>query len=54
MMREGQEKKVDPTKTTVLFCNPNGVFIQFFGFDNHTIRNYLKEVYFILFRVITL
>ena len=45
MMQEEDERKADPRKPTVLFCNPNGVFIQFFGYDNQTIRNYLRQVH---------
>lgn len=28
----------------VMFCNPNGVYIQFFAVENTYIREYLKQV----------
>jgi hypothetical protein len=30
----------------VLFCNPNGVYIQFFAVENSYIREYLRQVIF--------
>lgn len=40
----------DKHRKCVLFCNPNGVFIQFFGADNEYIKNYLKLVIILLHR----
>lgn len=39
----------------VMFCNPNGVYIQFFAVENTYIREYLKQVKFLIIgRVIKL
>lgn len=48
-MREAVNKP-NSSKKAILFCNPNGVFIQFFGYDNEYIRNYLKLVYITVVR----
>jgi hypothetical protein len=39
----------NPAKKTVLFCNPNGVFIEFFA-NHEYITNYLKQVILIFLR----
>lgn len=39
----------------IMFCNPNGVYIQFFAVENTYIREYLKQVLnLIYFRAIRL
>ena len=33
-----------PNDKYVMFCNPNGVYIQFFAVENTYIKEYLRQV----------
>ena len=47
MMNSNDDNMNSTSNRAILFCNPNGVFIQYFGMDNQYVRNYVKLVCFI-------
>jgi hypothetical protein len=42
--RSRREENVSTNGKIVMFCNPNGVYIQFFALENSYVREYLRQV----------
>ncbi len=42
--RSRREENVGGNGKVVMFCNPNGVYIQFFALENSYVREYLRQV----------